>query len=200
MAELRQVYTSVDARDRIVDAALTIFAELGYAGATMRVIAQKAGVSSGLIHHHFKDKEGLWNLVGQRISDDFLETVSEGTDVDDAAEALRRVMANYQRYWREHPQALRFQLWRVLGAPEDERKERSKLLNQFFVPKVKRAQDAGVVRSDIPAGLAMLTVGGLMQYFLHSDIETNDAIEATGDPVPDDTEILNYLLGLITTP
>lgn len=200
MAELRQVYTSVDARDRIVDAALTIFAELGYAGATMRVIAQKAGVSSGLIHHHFKDKEGLWNLVGQRISDDFLETVSEGTDVDDAAEALRRVMANYQRYWREHPQALRFQLWRVLGAPEDERKERSKLLNQFFVPKVKRAQDAGVVRSDIPAGLAMLTVGGLMQYFLHSDIETSDAIEATGDPVPDDTEILNYLLGLITAP
>lgn len=198
MSELRQVYTVVDARDRIVDAALSVFSQQGYAGSTMRVIAQTAGVSSGLIHHHFKDKESLWNLVGERISDDFLEAVSKDADLEDPSEALRRVMANYQQYWREHPRALKFQLWRVLGAPEEERALRSKLLNEFFVPKVKRAQDAGVVRGDVSPGLAMLTVGGLVQYFLHSDIETRDAIGVTGDEVPDDATMLNYLLELIS--
>lgn len=199
-SELRRVYTAVDARDRIVEAALSVFSDQGFAGATMRAIADAAEVSPGLIHHHFKDKESLWRLVGERISSDFLEAVSEGVETDDPAESLRQMMTNYQRYWREHPRALRFQLWRVLGAPAEERKARSEILNQHFVPKIKRAQDAGIVRGDIPAGLAMVTVGGLIQYFIHSSIETDDAIAVTGDVPLSDEKLLSYLLGLITPP
>ncbi|WP_411037651.1 TetR/AcrR family transcriptional regulator [Shinella sp. BYT-45] len=197
MPELRRVYTTVDARDRILEAALTVFSDVGFAGATMRAIADAAEVSSGLIHHHFKDKESLWKLVGERISAEFQEAVSVGTELDDPALSLRRAIENYQRYWREHPRALRFQLWRVLGAPIEERKARSKLLNQHFVPKFTTAQEAGIVRNDIPAGLAMVTAGGLIQYFLHSDIETEDAIAVTGDAPLDDDQVLDYLLGLI---
>lgn len=199
MPELQRVYTTVDARDRILEAALTVFSDVGFAGATMRAIADAAGVSPGLIHHHFKDKESLWNLVGERISDEFLEGVADDVDGDDPAEALRRALANYQRYWKEHPRALRFQLWRVLGAPEEERKARSKLVNERFVPTFKRAQDAGIVRDDIPAGLAMVTAGGLIQYFLHSDVETKDAAAVTGDRPLDDAQTLDYLLDVIST-
>jgi AcrR family transcriptional regulator len=47
------------ARARIRDAAITLFAERGVAAATVRDIAQAAGVSSGLLRHHFGSKEGL---------------------------------------------------------------------------------------------------------------------------------------------
>jgi AcrR family transcriptional regulator len=47
------------ARARIRDAAIELFAERGIAGATIRDIALKAGVSSGLLRHHFGSKEGL---------------------------------------------------------------------------------------------------------------------------------------------
>ncbi|MFI5938380.1 TetR/AcrR family transcriptional regulator [Actinoplanes sp. NPDC051494] len=47
------------ARARIRDAAITLFAERGIAGASIREIAQAAGVSSGLLRHHFGSKEGL---------------------------------------------------------------------------------------------------------------------------------------------
>ena len=47
------------ARTRIRDAALAQFAEHGYAGATMRSIAEAAGVSVGLVQHHFGTKAGL---------------------------------------------------------------------------------------------------------------------------------------------
>src|SRR5689334_12947531 len=47
------------ARARIRDAALTLFAERGVDGATIRDIAKAAGVSSGLVRHHFGSKEGL---------------------------------------------------------------------------------------------------------------------------------------------
>ena len=47
------------ARARIRDAALEMFADQGIERATIRDIAQKAGVSSGLLRHHFGSKEGL---------------------------------------------------------------------------------------------------------------------------------------------
>lgn len=46
-------------RARIRDAALKVFAEHGVKGATVQLIAAEAGVSAGLIRHHFGSKEGL---------------------------------------------------------------------------------------------------------------------------------------------
>jgi AcrR family transcriptional regulator len=68
------------ARARIRDAAISLMAERGIGGATIRDIAQAAGVSSGLVRHHFGSKEGLraacdeyvMNVVtgiGQRFTD-----------------------------------------------------------------------------------------------------------------------------------
>jgi TetR/AcrR family transcriptional regulator, regulator of cefoperazone and chloramphenicol sensitivity len=47
------------ARARIRDAALLLFAERGIDGATIRDIATAAGVSAGLVRHHFGSKEAL---------------------------------------------------------------------------------------------------------------------------------------------
>jgi AcrR family transcriptional regulator len=47
------------ARARIRDAAIELFAERGVAAATIRDIADRAGVSSGLLRHHFGSKDGL---------------------------------------------------------------------------------------------------------------------------------------------
>ena len=47
------------ARARIRDAALLLFAERGTKGATFRGIAESAGVSVGLVQHHFGSKDEL---------------------------------------------------------------------------------------------------------------------------------------------
>jgi len=47
------------ARARIRDAALRLFAERGLDGTTIMDIAKEAGVSGGLIRHHFGSKDGL---------------------------------------------------------------------------------------------------------------------------------------------
>ena len=51
--------SDLTARARIRDAAIVLFAEKGIAATTIREIAQAAGVSSGLLRHHFGSKEGL---------------------------------------------------------------------------------------------------------------------------------------------
>jgi AcrR family transcriptional regulator len=52
-------FGDLTARARIREAALRHFAEEGYRGATIRGIAQTAGVSPGLLRHHFGSKEEL---------------------------------------------------------------------------------------------------------------------------------------------
>lgn len=48
-----------DTRDRILTAALREYAEHGFKGATVRGIAEAAGVSPGLVQHHFPSKQAL---------------------------------------------------------------------------------------------------------------------------------------------
>ncbi|WP_157253299.1 TetR/AcrR family transcriptional regulator [Nonomuraea typhae] len=55
------------ARARIRDAAMRQFGEHGFERATIRGIADAAGVSSGLVRHHFGSKQGL-----REACDDFL--------------------------------------------------------------------------------------------------------------------------------
>jgi TetR/AcrR family transcriptional regulator, regulator of cefoperazone and chloramphenicol sensitivity len=47
------------ARARIREAARALFAERGVAGTTIRDVARRADVSSGLVQHHFRTKDAL---------------------------------------------------------------------------------------------------------------------------------------------
>ena len=47
----------------IIDAALEVFREKGYANARMADIAKRAGVSYGLVYHYFGSKEVLFDLI-----------------------------------------------------------------------------------------------------------------------------------------
>jgi AcrR family transcriptional regulator len=59
------------ARARIRDAALAQFAEHGVKGATIKGIADAAGVSTGLVQHHFGSKEGLRQACDDAVIDVF---------------------------------------------------------------------------------------------------------------------------------
>ena len=50
-------------RQRIVDAALTLFAERGYADTSTALIARTAGITDGALFHHFSTKKALFREV-----------------------------------------------------------------------------------------------------------------------------------------
>ncbi|WP_174186942.1 TetR/AcrR family transcriptional regulator [Nocardia barduliensis] len=81
------------ARERILNSALAVFAERGYAGSSLHTIAKRAGLSRPGLLHHFPDKMSLLLAV--------LEQHDESTDtfVDDLTvpELLARVVATTER-------------------------------------------------------------------------------------------------------
>jgi AcrR family transcriptional regulator len=61
-------------RARIRDAALARFPRDGFAATTMRAIAEEAGVSPGLVVHHFGSKDGLREACDRYVVEKFRET------------------------------------------------------------------------------------------------------------------------------
>lgn len=55
-----------DLRDQILDSAELLFADLGFSGAAMREIANRAGVNQALIRYYFDTKESLFKQVFRR--------------------------------------------------------------------------------------------------------------------------------------
>ena len=81
-------------REALLDAAVALFAEKGYAQASIDDIAERAGYSKGAVYWHFKSKDELfWSLLDERIempwrrSIELLETA--GPDLDMSLEANR---------------------------------------------------------------------------------------------------------------
>jgi AcrR family transcriptional regulator len=54
------------ARERILEEAQRVFANYGFDGASMRQIAEAAGVPVALVSYHFGSKEGLYRAVFYR--------------------------------------------------------------------------------------------------------------------------------------
>ncbi len=61
--ETRRRHHADATRSCIVDAAEAVFVKKGFAAAAMTEIADRAGVTKSLIHHHFGSKQTLWLQV-----------------------------------------------------------------------------------------------------------------------------------------
>jgi len=78
---------------RILGAARRLFSEAGFSGASMGAVAREAGVSKGLLHYHFDNKDHLFVETQQAFFRELYRRFSERADrgdggVPSALEAL----------------------------------------------------------------------------------------------------------------
>jgi TetR/AcrR family transcriptional repressor of bet genes len=55
-------------RQQIAAGLLQVMAERGYEGASVAAIAKAAGLSSGLVHYHFKDKQEILLMLAEQLA------------------------------------------------------------------------------------------------------------------------------------
>ncbi len=83
---------------KILDAALKLFAEKGYTGATTRVIAEEAGVSELTLFRKFKTKENLFDaIINQNLEKMKMDFASIFTDnkPESPRDFLETIIRNY---------------------------------------------------------------------------------------------------------
>lgn len=109
-------------RATILGAAEDEFAEHGFHGTRMVAIAQRAGVTHGLLHYYFDSKERLYEEVVGRLFERHLRLLerlgADGTPVS----PREVVLQSFDLFW-EHPNQVRIMLWEM--ASGDDRVERA---------------------------------------------------------------------------
>jgi AcrR family transcriptional regulator len=104
-----------ETRQRILEAAKSVFESAGFEKATMRIIAEKARVSPGSIIHHFKDKS---ELLYEVLYQDLEAIAQEKAAVvqGDPVASVMLVFSPYFSYYKLKPELSRVLLKESLFA------------------------------------------------------------------------------------
>src|SRR5258705_11241026 len=73
----RQRMAPEERRGAILEAALSVFSDLGYTQATLNDVAERVGVTKGCLYHYFESKERLLlDLIQERVETGVIPTAS----------------------------------------------------------------------------------------------------------------------------
>jgi AcrR family transcriptional regulator len=107
-AAVRTTRPSADStRERILDAALDVFAERSFDGASTREIALRSGVTQPLLHYHFSTKVELWRAAVDRLFAVLTSTLSArvaGLRGVDEVTTTRLIMREFVYFSARHPE------------------------------------------------------------------------------------------------
>lgn len=161
-------------RAAILDAAERLFLERGFAGASMSEIAKGSGVTKSLIHHHFGSKEALWREVKRRRFSGYHEQQTElFARSGPSAELLRESMRVYFRFLRDNPETVRLMSWVQLEG-DRELNDMVQELRDRGIAHLQAAQEAGVLRRDVPAPFILMTFIGLVKAWFSDPVNLKE--------------------------
>jgi AcrR family transcriptional regulator len=103
-AELRE--RKALTQERIVHAAMALFATRGYERASITAIAARAGVSRAAVFWHFTDKESLFREAFARMLVPFFEELKRSLEHVEPRQRLFDIFDAYERVVSEHQAAI----------------------------------------------------------------------------------------------
>jgi AcrR family transcriptional regulator len=188
MAEQRRM-TASERRNQLVGVAKGVFAELGYDGASIEEIANRARVSKPVVYEHFGGKEGLYAVVVDREASRLLEMITArlGPQLG-AREQIRGSAMAFLDYIEEDPDGFRvltrdspsgFSGGGMAGLLSDVAAKAEEVLSGFFAS------------SGVPQSSAALYAHALVGMVVHVGAWWAE------ERVPDKQEVADHLTALV---
>lgn len=183
-------------RERILEVALPLFAEQGFAGTGVRAVAAAAGVNVATVAYHFTDKQGLYDAVVVRLHDDlerdFPMVPVVGGDPKAVIDAL---VARAWAFARAHRDPIRLQLRYVLETG----KQPDVVVARRSEPLLARAEALiGLFRPTWSRAERRMVVVSLMHAIVRLSLEDPGQLAAMLGGVEDvDRVVVDYLSGQV---
>jgi len=164
--------SDLTARARIRNAAFTLIAERGLRAATVRAIAQRAGVSPGLVIHHFGAKQGVIDEISAWVVEFLRDNTRDADPHAGPVEAHRHRLLRFERLVAEVP-LLGAYVRRMILDDTPEGLELFKLAVDNAAADLAHREDLGIARpsTDLQAESAMLFVLGFAPVLLRPLLE-----------------------------
>lgn len=175
-----------DVRERLVQSALRVFAEKGYAGASLREIAEAAHTTKPMIYYYFKNKEGLYSTTLGDLVAQFAQRIDAATRLEgDPCAKLRDFAEAYLGYVISQEPHVAFLVREVFGLGAGIVGEFGRNLDEHIQSRLKRILDEGValgifrgedIENSTIAIMGILNMFILRRIFGDHPIEANAAV------------------------
>jgi AcrR family transcriptional regulator len=149
----------------LIEAATAVFAEKGYDAATTRAVAERAGVSEGLIHRYFGGKRGLLLAILDAKAETILAGRQDELPMRDSllAEIEQLLLWPQQQYWEKRAfmrvtvsqAAIDADVGRRIG----ERLNRAHVM--FIADRLRQHREGDRVRDDVDVESVAMAISGL---------------------------------------
>jgi len=181
----------MDKYQRILEAAITVFAEQGFFQSTIAQIAKEAGVADGTIYLYFKNKDDIlvqfYEYKTRQIFERFRVAVNQSATAEDKLRCLIRV--HLEEFQKDRNMAIVYQAEthqnRRLG--HEQIKEMSKMYRDIISEVVELGQEEGTIRRDLYMGLVKRFINGAVDEVINSWIHSGGQYDLVtmADPLVD---------------
>jgi len=177
--------------NRILEAAVKIFAEQGFFQSTVSQIAKEAGVADGTIYLYFKNKEDIlvqfFSYKAKQAFARFREEVDRAESaVDKLRNLIRRHLEEFQND-RNMAMVYRVETHQNRRLIEEQIKEMSKLYLDIISEIVEQGQEEGTIRKDLYLGLVKRFILGAVDEVINTWLHagSNYDLNTMADPLVD---------------
>ena len=147
----------------LIAAARTVIGREGYAGASLRKVAEEAGVTTGAVSHYFENREAMVVAVAEALFDEYDAWLAAQAGRADP-QALCEELLAWTTSGAGEPMLVGLQL--IVGARGDPGlarviERRNGRFMENLTEVLAKGQREGVVRSDVPADVLADQLGAM---------------------------------------
>lgn len=155
-----------DKRALILEAAMRVFARMGYHGARVSDIAREAGIAYGLVYHYFRNKEEILNTIFQERWGVFLEAVEAvATSPSATREKLSSIAGLILGAYRVRPEFVKVFVLELQRSSRFKEPGQIRAVGRLFQTLARILRDGqakGEIRADLdPEVACYVFIGGL---------------------------------------
>jgi outer membrane protein len=157
---------AADPRQRLLDAGLKLFANRGYAGASVQELIDEAGVAKPTLYYYFENKAGLFQAIVDQALDERLQLMRTAAPPGkETAQQLVDIIGAVSEFAARKPDALRLCFAIAFAAPGEfpaEFKKHDKMVETYLF--LREIVTLGLKRRVLDASF---TVDELTQSYFH---------------------------------
>ncbi|MEX2399630.1 MAG: TetR/AcrR family transcriptional regulator, partial [Rhodothermales bacterium] len=182
-------------RRLMLDAALSVFAEKGYADATLDEIAQRAEFGKGTLYNYFEGGkeeiliavfDDVYAALHQLIERTFSPALVRGHPFRDVLEGFLTALLSFFNERQDQFMIMLKEGYRLMFNDEPEKAayllEKSEGVIRALVPAIAEAQRSGVLRDIPPHSIAHMIMGNVRGYHMHQCMARCRHTFAEGEP------------------
>lgn len=159
---------SSETRDRLLQAAAALTAEVGWSAVTTRMVAKRAGLAPGLVHYHFASLDDLLRTAAlQSLESMFAQPMQQLQSAGRPADGLRH-MAEELTGWQAGDGSFVLMAELMLAAVRQPaiQTDLAMMLAEYRVMIARWLAGHGVTEAEVLAALIVAALDGAMMHRL----------------------------------